>query len=75
MSDLLSLSRMARRLGVTQDWLRNQADSGKVPCLMAGKRYLFLPAAVQEALAVQAARTRGGRAVSGRRHIPCRPCA
>jgi excisionase family DNA binding protein len=58
MSDLLSLGRMARRLGVTQQWLREQADAGKVPCLRAGKRYLFSVAAVQEALAVQAARTR-----------------
>lgn len=60
MSELLSLSRMARRLGVTKDWLREQADAGNVPCLQAGKRYLFHAAAVQEALAVQAARTRLG---------------
>ena len=60
MCELLSLSRLARRLGVTQDWLRDQADAGKVPCLRAGKRYLFNVVAVQEALAVQAARTRQG---------------
>lgn len=60
MSDLLSLGRMARRLGVTQHWLRDQADTGKIPCLKAGNRYLFNPAAVQEALAAKAARTRQG---------------
>lgn len=60
MNDLLSLSRMARRLGVTQQWLRNQADAGKIPCLKAGKRYLFNPVAVQESLAAKAARTRQG---------------
>jgi len=60
MSDLLSLSRMARRLGVTQQWLRDQADAGKIPCLKAGNRYLFNPVAVQEALAAKAARTRQG---------------
>ncbi len=60
MSELLSLARLARRLGVTQDWLRDQADAGNVPCLKAGKRYLFNVVAVQEALAVQAARTRQG---------------
>lgn len=60
MSDLLSLSRMARRLGVTQQWLRDQADAGKIPCLKAGNRYLFNPVAVQEALAEKAARTRQG---------------
>ena len=60
MSDLLSLSRLARRLGVTQQWLRHQADAGKIPCLKAGKRYLFNPVAVQEALAAKAAQTRQG---------------
>ena len=60
MNDLLSLSRLARRLGVTQQWLRDQADAGKIPCLKAGNRYLFNPLAVQEALAVKAARTRQG---------------
>ena len=60
MSDLLSLSRMARRFGVTQHWLRDQADTGKIPCLKAGNRYLFNPVAVQRALAVKAARTRQG---------------
>ena len=58
MNDLLSLSRMARRLGVTQQWLRDMADTGQVPCLKAGNRYLFNPIAVQEALAAKAARQR-----------------
>ena len=60
MSDLCGLSRMARRLGVAQQWLRDQADAGKVPCIKAGRRYLFNPAAVQETLATKAARTRQG---------------
>ncbi len=60
MAELLSLARMARRVGVTQDWLREQADAGKVPCLLAGKRYLFNAVAVQEALAVQAAKQKAG---------------
>ena len=60
MSDLLSLSRMARRLGVTQQWLRDQADAGKIPCLKAENRYLFNPVAVQDSLAAKAARTRQG---------------
>ncbi len=58
MSDLLSLSGMARRLGVAREWMKEQADSGKVPCLKAGKRYLFNPIAVQEALAAKAAQMR-----------------
>ena len=56
MSELLSLPRMARRVGVTQQWLREQADAGSVPCLKAGKRHLFNPAAVEEVLAAKAAR-------------------
>ena len=60
MSDLLSLSRMARRLGVTQQWLRDQADAGQIPCLKAENRYLFNPVAVQDILATKAARTRQG---------------
>jgi len=60
MSDLLSLPRMARRLGITQQWLRDQADTGTIPCLKAGNRYLFNPVAVQEALAAKAAQTRQG---------------
>ena len=46
MSELLALSRMARRLGVTQQWLREQSDAGKIPYLKADKRYLFNSAAV-----------------------------
>jgi hypothetical protein len=60
MSELLTLSRQARRLGVTQRWLREQADSGELPCLKADRRYLFNPVAVEEALAARAARTRQG---------------
>jgi len=52
---LLSLPRMARRLGVTQRWLREQADAGRVPHLRADKRYLFAVHAVQAELAKQAA--------------------
>ena len=64
MSDLFCLSRMARRLGVTQTWLREQADAGKVPCLKAGERYLFNPVAVQESLAARAGRMRQGESDS-----------
>jgi hypothetical protein len=60
MSELLSLARMARRLGVMQQWLRDQADAGNVPCLKAGNRYLFNAVAVQDAVAAKAANTRQG---------------
>jgi hypothetical protein len=51
---LLSLARMARRLGVTQRWLRSQAVCGRVPSLRADRRFLFDPVAVEDALAAQA---------------------
>ncbi len=65
MAELLSLARMARRLGVIQDWLRAEAEAGNVPCLRAGKRYLFNPVAVQEALAAEAAKQNTGRHPQG----------
>lgn len=52
---LLPLNRMARRLRVTIGWLRDEADAGRVPCLRAGKRYLFSPEAVERELAARAA--------------------
>jgi hypothetical protein len=57
---LLSLPRMARRLGVTAKWLRAEADAGRVPCLRAGKRYLFAPPAVERSLAKRAAQNQEG---------------
>lgn len=58
MSDLLSLPRAARACGVSSQWLKAEAEAGRVPCLKAGKRYLFNVVAVQEALAVIAAKSR-----------------
>jgi hypothetical protein len=51
---ILSLGRMARRLGVTQTWLRAEADADRVPSLRAGNRLLFAPEAVEAALAERA---------------------
>ena len=56
---LLTLPRMARRLGVTQTWLRAEARGGRVPCLPAGSQVLFEPEAVENALAERAAKSNG----------------
>ena len=53
--ELLSLNRMARRLGVTAKWLKGEADAGRVPFLRAGNRYLFSAAAVEQVLMERAA--------------------
>lgn len=56
--ETLTLSRMARRLGVTAQWLREEAEAGRLPCVKAGKRYIFEPQAVQSELARRAATSR-----------------
>lgn len=53
---VLNLPRMARRLGVTQAWLRREAEANRVPSLRADSRLLFEPAAVEETVARRAAR-------------------
>lgn len=53
---VLNLPRMARRLGVTQAWLKREAEANRVPALRADRRLLFEPAAVEEAVAQRAAR-------------------
>jgi len=52
---ILQLGPMARRLRVTVGWLRAEAEAGRVPCVRAGDRFLFSPAAVEAVLARRAA--------------------
>ena len=53
--ELLTLRRMASRLGVTAKWLKERAEAGDVPALQAGNRWLFRPDAVVPAVAAMAA--------------------
>jgi hypothetical protein len=49
---ILPLASMARRLGVTQAFLRRLAETGQVPAIDAGGgRWLFSPAVTEAALA------------------------
>jgi hypothetical protein len=41
---------MARRLRVPTRWLRDEALTGRVPCLKAGKAFLFDPESVERVL-------------------------
>lgn len=43
LQEILSLRRMAARLGVPARWLRERAEAGDVPGLKAGNRWLFVP--------------------------------
>jgi hypothetical protein len=54
--NLLALPAMARRLRVTQTWLRHEARAGRIPALDAGGRLLFNCVAVERVLADRAAK-------------------
>ena len=53
MSELLSLPRAARELGVPAQWLKAEADAKRVPCLKTGARYLFELTTLSSALVAQ----------------------
>ena len=55
MPELVSIHRLARSLKLPRQWLQGEADAGRIPCLKVGRRYLFNPRAVEEALAEMAA--------------------
>lgn len=49
--ELLTVSQLARRLRVSQAWIKSEAEAGRIPCLPAnGSRYLFSWSAVQQSL-------------------------
>ena len=51
---LYPLSMMARRLRVTVRWLREEAESGRIPAVKAERQFLFDAVAVEEALLLRA---------------------
>lgn len=55
--ELLTVSAMARRLGVKTTWLRDEAEAGRLPCVPAGETYLFDAVTVERVLLDRA---RGG---------------
>lgn len=58
---LLPLFAMAHRVGVASTWLKAEAERGTIPALKAGKRFLFVPEAVEAELLKRAtASTKGG---------------
>jgi excisionase family DNA binding protein len=56
MKHLLPLSRLAARLRLPADWLREEALAGRIPCLRVGRKLLFNADAVEKALAERAGR-------------------
>lgn len=69
MPELLSPPQMARRAHVTQQWLREQAEAGGVPCLKAGRRFLFSPSAVMNTLTLRASQGAGQEGGADRAHL------
>ena len=59
---LLPIGQTARLLRVPVRWLRIEAEAGRVPCLKAGKAFLFEPEAVEAVLLERARNSRGGNA-------------
>lgn len=56
---LLSLNELAERTGLPAAWLRREADEGRLPCLRVGRRRMFDPDLVQQALAERQVREVG----------------
>ena len=54
-SQLLSLPALAAALRLPEDWLKTEADAGRLPHIRIGKRYRFSLAAVEAALLRRAA--------------------
>jgi hypothetical protein len=61
----IPLHRLAARLRLPSEWLKAEADAGRIPCLRVGRRTLFNPEAVERAIADLAAGPAGGRAHAG----------
>jgi hypothetical protein len=55
---LLTLNQLADATGLPLAWLRREADAGRLPCLLAGRRRMFDLDAV---LKVLAERQKGGQ--------------
>ena len=55
--NLTNLVGLARRLGLPRDWLKTEAEAGRIPSLLAGKRRLFNSEAVERALEDRAGET------------------
>ena len=55
MPALVGLSRLAAELRLPRNWLKQEAQAGRLPCLRVGRRLLFNRVAVEQVLADRAA--------------------
>jgi len=63
---LVPETQMARIVGVPVDWLREEAEAGRVPSLRAGDRFIFHPPAVEKNL-IDRASTKSHRPLISRK--------
>jgi excisionase family DNA binding protein len=59
-SPLLSLPALAEALNLPEEWIKDEADAGRIPHLRIGKRYRFNREAVIRNLAERAAKAGEG---------------
>jgi len=55
MAALVNLNRLAVELRLPRNWLKQEAQAGRLPCLRVGRRLLFNRVAVEHVLADRAA--------------------
>ncbi len=51
---LLSLAKMARELGVSKDWLRDEVEANRLPAVKAADAVLFHPPTIERLLVERA---------------------
>ena len=54
------LAERFKRFGLSQAWLKAEADAGRIPCFRAGRKLLFDPDAVEQALLQRARQSQEG---------------
>jgi len=62
----LAMEEMARRAGIPVAWLRREVQAGRIPCLKIGRKLLFNPTLVEQALLDLATATEPKREVAAR---------
>jgi hypothetical protein len=55
---VLTLAWLSINLRLSEQWLRGEAEAGRIPCLKIGRKLLFNQPAVESALAERAGRER-----------------
>ena len=55
MGNLVNLNRLAIELNLPREWLRAEAQAGRLPCLRVGRKLLFNAVAVELVLGKRAA--------------------